>query len=64
MVTVLSYLNALAQNRTITGKVVDADDGLPLPGISIKVKGTDQLAQTTGQGTFSISVPANAGRRG
>lgn len=60
MVTVLSYFNALAQNRTITGKVVDADDGLPLPGVSIKIKGTTQLTQTTGQGTFSISVPAEA----
>lgn len=60
MVTVLSYFNALAQNRTITGKVVDADDGLPLPGVSIKIKGTAQLTQTTGQGTFSILVPANA----
>ncbi|NII84396.1 TonB-dependent receptor [Pedobacter riviphilus] len=60
MVAVLSYFDALAQNRTITGKVVDADDGLPLPGVSIKIKGTTQLTQTTGQGTFSISVPANA----
>src|SRR5689334_11811397 len=60
MVTVLSYFNALAQNKTITGKVVDADDGLPLPGVSIKIKGTTQVTQTTGQGTFSMSVPQNA----
>ncbi|WP_175634768.1 SusC/RagA family TonB-linked outer membrane protein [Pedobacter ghigonis] len=60
MVTVLSYFNAIAQNKTITGKVVDADDGLPLPGVSIKLKGTTQVTQTTGQGTFSISVPQNA----
>ncbi|WP_052266329.1 SusC/RagA family TonB-linked outer membrane protein [Pedobacter kyungheensis] len=60
MVTVMSYFNAIAQNKTITGKVVDADDGLPLPGVSIKLKGTTQVTQTTGQGTFSISVPQNA----
>lgn len=60
MVAVLSYFNALAQNKTITGKVVDADDGLPLPGVSIKVKGTTQLTQTTGQGTFSITIPSDA----
>ena len=60
MVAVLSYFNALAQNKTITGKVVDADDGLPLPGVSIKVKGTAQLTQTTGQGTFSIAIPSYA----
>lgn len=60
MVTVMSYFNAIAQNKTITGKVVDADDGLPLPGVSIKLKGTSQVTQTTGQGTFSISVPQNA----
>lgn len=59
VITVLSYFVADAQNRTITGKVLDATDGLPLPGVSIKAKGSTQFAQTTNQGSFSISVPAN-----
>ena len=29
----------MAQNNTITGKVVGPDDGLPLPGVSVHVKG-------------------------
>jgi len=59
VITVLSYFAVHAQNRTITGKVLDATDGLPLPGVSIRAKGAAQYAQTTNQGTFSISVPAN-----
>jgi len=60
VITVMSYFNALAQNKTITGKVVDADDGLPLPGVSIKIKGSTLVTQTIGDGTFSISAPADA----
>lgn len=59
VITVLSFFAANAQNRTITGKVLDAADGLPLPGVSIRAKGTSQYAQTTNQGTYTISVPAN-----
>lgn len=58
VIAVLSYFAAYSQNRTITGKVVDAADGLPLPGVSIKAKGSPQFAQTTIQGTFTISVPS------
>ncbi len=28
-----------AQNRTISGTVTDKNDGLPLPGVSVMVKG-------------------------
>ncbi|MDQ8006556.1 MAG: SusC/RagA family TonB-linked outer membrane protein [Pedobacter sp.] len=58
VITVLSCFTLYAQNRTITGKVVDAADGLPIPGASIRAKGTSQVVQTTNQGTFSISVPS------
>ena len=32
---------AIAQERTVTGTVTDKTDGLPLPGVSVKVKGTN-----------------------
>ncbi len=31
---------AVAQSKTITGKIVAAEGGFPLPGVSVKIKGT------------------------
>jgi len=50
-----------AQNRTVTGTVTSKDDGLPIPGVSVTVKGTRQGTQTSVSGKFSLpNVPANA----
>lgn len=51
----------LAQSRVITGKVTDQKDGSPLPGVSVTVKGAPGTGTQTGvNGTFNLSVPANA----
>ncbi|SOD20048.1 SusC/RagA family TonB-linked outer membrane protein [Pedobacter xixiisoli] len=52
--------SAIAQNRTITGTVTSKEDGLPIPGVSVKVKGTNVGVSTGANGKFSLSVPANA----
>lgn len=44
-----------AQEKTITGTVVD-EDGLPLPGVNIIVQGTSQGAQTNFDGNYTISA--------
>jgi TonB-linked SusC/RagA family outer membrane protein len=47
--------SAMAQNKTITGRVVGADDGLPLPGVSVRA---GSAGTTTGSdGNYSLSVP-------
>lgn len=51
---------AMAQNRTITGTVTSKEDGLPVPGVSVKVKGTNIGASTGANGKFTLSVPASA----
>lgn len=48
---------AVAQERTVTGTVTDKTDGLPLPGVSVKVKGTNIGTSTGGDGRFSVRVP-------
>jgi TonB-linked SusC/RagA family outer membrane protein len=48
---------AVAQERTVTGTVTDKTDGLPLPGVSVKVKGTNVGTSTGGDGRFSVRVP-------
>jgi TonB-linked SusC/RagA family outer membrane protein len=44
------------QDRQITGRVVGGDD-LPLPGVSVVVKGTMVGVITDSDGTFTLSVP-------
>lgn len=46
---------AFAQPSPIMGKVV-SDDGSPLPGVSVKIKGTSQATTTDGGGAFSINA--------
>lgn len=42
---------------SITGKVTEADNGKPLPGVSVKIKGTTTTAITDTDGNYSIVVP-------
>ncbi len=48
--------NVIAQQKIVTGKVTGAEDGLPLPGVSVKVKGTNQGVITDVNGSFGIRV--------
>jgi TonB-linked SusC/RagA family outer membrane protein len=47
---------AIAQERRVTGKVSAADDGLPLPGVNVLLKGTSTGTVSDANGNFSISV--------
>lgn len=49
---------AAAQNKTVTGKVTDAQGGAALSGVSVTVKGEKTGTSTDAEGRFSISVPA------
>lgn len=53
---------ALAQNKTLNGKVSDAADGTPMSGVSITTSGTTAAATTNSTGRYSISVPQTAGK--
>jgi len=46
---------AFAQNRTVTGKVVD-DNGVPIPFATVTVKGTKIGTSADASGNFSIDV--------
>jgi TonB-dependent starch-binding outer membrane protein SusC len=61
ILVVVILLNAgFAQNKTVNGKVVAASDGLPLPGVSVTVKGGSTGTQTDAEGLFQLNVPASA----
>jgi TonB-linked SusC/RagA family outer membrane protein len=55
----LCITQVFAQNRTVTGTVTAKDDGLPIPGVSVKIKGTNTGVVTGTNGKFTISAPAN-----
>jgi TonB-dependent starch-binding outer membrane protein SusC len=49
-----------AQGLQVKGVVTSADDGQPLPGVSISVKGTTAGTLTDASGAYTISVPSNS----
>lgn len=52
--------SAMAQDRTITGTVTDQGDGLPLPGVTVLIKGTKIGTQTNSSGKYSLSAPSGS----
>lgn len=55
----LLFTGTLLAQKTITGTVYD-DKGNPVPSASVTIKGTTLGTTTKENGTFSLSVPANA----
>jgi TonB-linked SusC/RagA family outer membrane protein len=51
---------AIAQQRTITGTVTGREDGLPIPGATVRMRGAQGGTQTNGEGRYTISVPPEA----
>jgi TonB-linked SusC/RagA family outer membrane protein len=49
-----------AQDRVITGKVIDESTGTPLSGVSVVVKGMLSGTSTKEDGTFQLTVSAQA----
>lgn len=49
---------SFAQEKTITGTVSD-EDGLPLPGVNVIIKGTTKGTQTDFDGKYSISAESS-----
>lgn len=49
-----------AQTTRITGTVTSSEDGMPLPGVSVIVKGTTIGSATDIDGKYELNVPAGA----
>lgn len=52
---------AHAQDRIVTGKVTSVEDGSPLPGVNVVLKGTATGAVTDVSGSYRVSVPESGG---
>ncbi|MFH1160722.1 MAG: SusC/RagA family TonB-linked outer membrane protein [bacterium] len=47
----------LAQTRVITGVVISSEDNVPIPGVTVLVKGTTLGTTTDLEGKYALSVP-------
>ncbi|HEV8282671.1 MAG TPA: TonB-dependent receptor [Chitinophagaceae bacterium] len=58
LATILFSLFSYAQNRTVTGKVIDPKDKTGLAGVTVQIKGTTTGTVTDLNGNFRITVPS------
>lgn len=56
----VGLLSTMAQNVQISGTVTSSEDGQPLPGASVMVKGTNIGTTTDMKGKYTLSVPSDA----
>jgi TonB-linked SusC/RagA family outer membrane protein len=56
LVMFMVFIPTHAQERTITGVVTSLDDGMPLPGVNVLVKGTSTGTITDFDGNYSVSA--------
>jgi TonB-linked SusC/RagA family outer membrane protein len=59
-VLLLFIAQGYAQNRTVSGTVTAKEDGLPIPGATVKLKGTPTGIPTDVNGKYTISAPDGA----
>jgi CarboxypepD_reg-like domain len=56
VLTLVLTEQCIGQQRTITGQLVDAGDGSPLPGVHVAIKGTKKGTDSDVNGKYNISV--------
>ncbi|HEY0743227.1 MAG TPA: TonB-dependent receptor [Chryseosolibacter sp.] len=54
-------VSSFAQERNVTGKVTSTEDGSPLPGVNVILKGTTSGTSTDADGNYSVAVPSTGG---
>ncbi|MBL7858571.1 MAG: SusC/RagA family TonB-linked outer membrane protein [Cyclobacteriaceae bacterium] len=57
----LTIVHVWAQERTLSGRVTASEDGTPLPGVNIVLKGTTSGTVTDSDGRYTVTVPADGG---
>ena len=60
LLTIFANVAVFAQTRPVTGKITASENGNPIPGVTIKVKGSGASALTAADGSFTINATPNA----
>ena len=61
LLATLAIGHALAQDRIVSGKVTALEDGSPLPGVNVVLKGTSTGTVTNISGDYQLNVPSSGG---
>ncbi|MCE2733689.1 MAG: SusC/RagA family TonB-linked outer membrane protein [Flammeovirgaceae bacterium] len=61
LMLVATYSITLAQERQVSGRVTNADDGSALPGVNVVVKGTTNGTMTDANGNYKLNIPQSGG---
>src|SRR6056297_1917699 len=56
-IAVMAMLTVKAQTTSISGTVTSAEDGRPIPGVTVLVKGTTLGTVTNVDGKYTLYVP-------
>ncbi|WP_163397324.1 SusC/RagA family TonB-linked outer membrane protein [Flavobacterium fluviatile] len=56
LLLLLFTLGTYAQEITVKGTVIGADDKIPIPGVNVQVKGTSKVESTDFDGNYSITA--------
>jgi TonB-linked SusC/RagA family outer membrane protein len=59
IVPLLLSLAVLAQTKRITGRILSEEDGKPLQGVTVTVKGKNIITQTNAQGEFAVDASSD-----
>lgn len=59
-ISMCCFLFSIAQEKQVSGTVTDAETGVPIPGVSVLVKGTSSGAATDFDGNFELNVDEDA----
>lgn len=59
MLTLTLFQHAMAQTRTISGRVTDQKSGDGLPGVTVLLKGTTSGVSTNADGGYTLTIPEN-----
>ncbi|MDH5400129.1 MAG: SusC/RagA family TonB-linked outer membrane protein, partial [Cyclobacteriaceae bacterium] len=57
---ILNWHTGFGQDREVSGKVTDAEDGSGLPGVNVLLQGTKSGAVTDMDGNYKITIPEGA----
>lgn len=57
----MAHGQVIAQERTVSGRVTSSEDGSPLPGVNVVLKGTATGTVTDVSGTYRINIPESGG---
>jgi len=60
LLMIVAGINTFAQERQISGLVTSSEDGTPLPGVNIAIKGTSRGTTAGADGRYKINVGGQA----